>query len=248
MIVTPIKTKKITTEDKDLFKILDQNLTEVKEGSIVAITSKIVAICEGRVVKIGEVDKDKLISNESQYYLPRDENPYNVSLTITSNNLIAGAGIDESNGAGYFVLWPEDPQKSTNQIRTYLKNRFNLKNIGVIITDSKTTPLRWGVTAIAISFSGFTPLKNYIGKPDLFGRKFQFEKMSVIDNLASSAALVMGEGDEQTPLALIEEVPFIEFVDRNPTQEELDSLKISIEEDLYSPLLKSTPWKKGSND
>lgn len=245
MIVTPIKTKKITPQDNNLFKILDQFLPEVGENSILAITSKIISITEGRIVKIGVVDKDELIEEDSQYYLPRKDNPYNVCLTITSNNLIAGAGIDESNGNGFYILWPQNPQDSANKIRSYLKDKFRLRNFGVIITDSKTTPMRWGVTAIALAHSGFVPLKDYIGKPDLFGRKFQFEKMSIIDNLASAASLVMGEGDEQTPLSLIEGLPFIEFQDRDPTEKELEELKIDLEKDLYAPLLKAVKWRKG---
>ena len=45
--------------------------------------------------------------------------------------------------------------------------RFSLKNVGVIITDSRTTPLRWGVTGFSIAYSGFEPLKNYIGTKDI---------------------------------------------------------------------------------
>lgn len=247
MQVTPIKTAKITPKTKNIFQVLDKFLPKIKEKSILAVTSKIIAIAEGRVVKMEAADKDKLIRKESQYYLEREDNPYNVSLTITRNNLVATAGIDESNGGGYYVLWPKDPQKSASDIRRYLKKRFGLKKVGVIVTDSKTAPMRWGVTAIAISYSGFIPLKNYIGKPDLFGRKFQFEKMSIIDNLASAAAVVMGEGSEQTPMALIENIGFVKFQEADPTQEELDELKITIEEDIYAPFLKSVKWKKGQS-
>lgn len=245
MKVTPIKTKKITPQDKDLFKILDQFLPEIKERSVLAITSKIVSITEGRVVKMDTIDKDQLIKQESQYYLDREGNPYNVSLTITRNNLVATAGIDESNGAGYFVLWPKDPQIAANQIRAYLKKRFSIKNVGVVITDSKTTPFRWGVTASAISYCGFNPLKDYSNTPDLFGRLFKFEKLNIADCLATAAAVVMGEGAEQTPLAKIEDLPFIEFQDSDPTKKELEELKIDLEKDLYAPLLKSVRWKKG---
>lgn len=246
MKITSIKTDKITPGPNDLFKLLDQFLPEkIEESSILAITSKIVAICEGRVVKISQIDKDELIASEAQFYLSREENPYNVSLTITRNNLVAGAGIDESNGNGYYILWPENPQKSANEIRAYLKQKYNLKNFGVIITDSKTTPFRWGVTAICLGYSGFTPIKDYIGSKDLFGRKFQFERMSIIDNLACASSLIMGEGDEQTPMALIEDLPFVEFQNTNPTEEELKGLKIEMNEDLYSPLIKNAPWKKG---
>lgn len=245
MVITAIKTHKITISDTDLFKILDKYIPPLGEKSIVVITSKIVSITESRVVKIGSIDKDQLIEQESQSYLPRNENPYNVSLTITNDTLVATAGIDESNGNGYYILWPKNPQDTANAIRFHLAQRWNLKKVGVIITDSKTSPLRWGVTAIAIAYSGFVPLRNYIGKKDLFGKKLEYTKMNIADNLASAAAVVMGEGNEQTPLAVIEDIPFVQFQDRNPTQEEINNLKISPNEDVYSPLLKSVRWKKG---
>lgn len=254
MKITAVKTHKITTKDRDILKILDkylpagrQGLTTLQERSIVVITSKIISICQGRVVKIGEIDKDELIKQESQYYLPRNINKYNVSLTITRNTLVPTAGIDESNGNGYYILWPKNPQKTANRIRLRLKSRFNLDKVGVIITDSKTTPLRWGVTAIAIAYSGFTPLKNYIGKKDLFGRPFIFEQLSVIDSLASAATVVMGEGAEQTPIAIITDLPNIKFQERDPTKKELNSLKINKNTDLYSPLLSGAHWKKGKS-
>lgn len=240
MVVTPVKTHKITASD-NLFEVLDKYLPEILENSVVVIASKIVAITEGRIVKIGEVDKDKLIKKESQYYLPREENKYNVSLTIAQNTLAATAGIDESNGNGYYILWPKNPQKSAGKIRKYLTKKFKIKNLGVVISDSKTTPLRWGVTAIAIGYSGFSPLKSYIDKPDIFGKNLEYTKMSIVDNLASSAALVMGEGSEQTPLSIITNIPEIEFT------EKIEPIKISIEEDLYTPIIKSVDWKKGES-
>lgn len=245
MKVTPIKTHKIAIKDKYLFRILDTYLPKLEEKSILAITSKIVSITEGRMVKIDSVDKDELIRQESKFYLPRNQSRYNVSFTIARNMLAATAGIDESNGNGYYILWPKDPQKTANAVRLHLKQRCNLNNVGVIITDSKTTPLRWGVTAISLAYSGFKPLRDYIGKKDLFGREFAFEKLSIIDSLAGAASVVMGEGAEQTPMAIISDLPFVEFQDRNPTKKELEGLKIKMEEDLYGPFLKNVQWKKG---
>ncbi len=246
MNITPIKTHQITQKDSDIISVVDQYILDLSENSILVITSKIVAIAQGRIVPMDEkTDKDVLIANESQWYLPRSENKYNVSMTITRNTLVASAGIDESNGDGYYILWPEDPQKVANTIREYLKNKFSLKHIGVLITDSRTTPMRWGVTALSIAFSGFMPLKDYIGKPDIFGRDMVHTKMSIVDNLSCAAALVMGEGSEQTPMAIVTEVPFVEFVDRNPTEEELKGLQIEPDEDLYAPLLKSVKWLRG---
>lgn len=245
MRITAIKTHKIIARDKDLFKILDRYLPPLEEKTILAVASKIVAICEGRMVRMGKVDKDLLIEREAQYYLPRSENKYGVSLAIKNGLLTASAGIDESNGGGYYILWPKDSQKSANQIRSYLAKRFGLKEIGVIIADSKTTPLRWGVTGIALAHSGFRALNNYIGKLDIFGRKLHFTKVNVMDGLAAAAVLAMGEGNEQTPLCLIEEPFNVIFQKRNPTKRELAGLRITMEEDLYGSFLTSVKWRKG---
>lgn len=258
MKITAIKTHKITNKDADLFLILDRYVRRLSEKSVVAVSSKIVSITEGRIVpirkvaKVGKVSngdrkkdqKDQLIEQEAEYFLPRSSSKYNVRFTITNNILAAGAGIDESNGAGFYILWPKDPQKNANMLRSHLMSRSHLSNIGVIITDSKATPLRWGVTGLAIAHSGFRALNSYIGKRDLFGRKFEFEKLNVMDSLASAAVLAMGEGSEQTPLAIIEDLPFVQFQKRNPTAPELRSLKIPLEDDLYAPLLESVRWIK----
>lgn len=245
MKVTPIKTHKITPED-DLFAILDKYIPSLSEKSVVAVASKIVAITEGRVVKkVSEEQKDDLAKKESEYFLPREYNQYGFMITIKRNIIVASGGIDESNGNGNYVLWPEDPQKSANAILKHLTETHRLREIGVIITDSKLSPLRWGVTGVAVAHSGFEALNSYIGKPDIFGRKLRAEKTNVADSLATSAVTVMGEGNEQQPLAIIEGASLVRFQKRNPTKKELDGLKIAIEDDVYASLLKSVKWEKG---
>jgi len=247
MIVTAIKTEKIVPHSSDLYTILDKYVNTLEEKSILAVTSKIVSICEGRVVKNDKsVDKRTLIHQEADKYLedPHYYDKYHISLTVKNNLLIASSGIDESNGNGYYVLWPKDPQESAVKIWKYLKTKHHLTYIGVIITDSHTIPLRWGVTGVGLAWSGFKALKSYIDKPDLFDRPFKFENESIIDGLAGSAVAVMGEGDEQTPMAIIKDIPFVEFNQSPPTDEEINNMKISIEDDIYAPLLTAVPWKK----
>lgn len=246
------KTKKILPGD-NLFEILESSLPkDIKENSVIAVSSKIIALCEGRVAEDTEEIRNHLVEEEAEYYLPRHSNKYDFCISIKHNTFTATAGIDRSNGNGKLVLWPKNPQKSVNDIREFLVKKFGLKNIGVITTDSKTSPLRWGVTGVAIAHSGFEALKSYIGKPDVFGRPLHFEKTNIADSLATAATLVMGEGDEQTPLAVITDlptgrqgIPFVVFVRRNPTQEELDSLHIELEDDVFHPLLTAVNWKKG---
>jgi len=249
MNVTSIKTHKISELDNSIFNILDKYLSNFEEGSVLAVTSKIVSICEGRVVADVSPDKKKsIVQKEAEMYIPPEENKYGVTLTIKNSLLIPTAGIDESNGNGKLILWPKDPQNSANKIREYLINRFAIKNAGVIITDSTTSPLRWGVTGIAISHSGFNALNNYIGTPDIFGKRLEITKVNVMNALAVSAVFAMGEGSEQTPLAVVSEVPSVEFQDRNPTDDEINGLKIDMSEDLYGFILEKANWKKGGGE
>lgn len=245
MNISAIKTHKVTEKDKDILEIIDRYVNSFEENSILVVTSKIVSITEGRITSIENSNKDELVEKESEYFLPKEENLYGFHLTITQNLLIPAAGIDESNGNGFYIFWPEKPFETAGRIRDFLISKFKVKNAGVIITDSKTTPLRWGTTGVGIAYAGFKPLKNYIGKPDLFDREMRVTTSNVMDGLAAGAVSIMGEGVEQTPLAVISEIPNIEFVDNNPTEEEIKSLQIDLDTDVYSSILKRAPWEKG---
>ena len=129
MKIFPIKTHKIRPYKENLFRILDKYLKSCEERSIVVITSKIAAICEGRVVKMKTADKKELIEQEAEYFLPPEENKYNITLTVKGNLLVPTAGIDESNGNGYYILWPKNPQKTANEVRKYLCKKFSIKKL-----------------------------------------------------------------------------------------------------------------------
>jgi putative folate metabolism gamma-glutamate ligase len=216
------------------------------EQEIVVVTSKIVSICYGDVVRNdGSIDKKELIRREADYYLgDRYPTPYGHMITIKNSVLIPSAGIDESNGAGNFILWPRYLQQRTNQLWEQVRLQRGLRHVGVIVTDSKTTPLRWGTCGIGLSWCGFEAFKDYQGTPDIFGRLLRTTKTNVLDGLAAASVLVMGEGYEQTPLAVISDLPFITFQERTPAPEELANLSIGLADDIYAPLLTSVTWDK----
>lgn len=245
MKLTAIKTNRVRVTDNDLHKLIDRSVSNIPDGSILVVTSKIVAITEGRVVAKDKISKEELIKQEASYYLPMAQSRYSVTLTIKNKTLIPTAGIDESNADNHYVLWPADSQKTANKLRAYLREKYRLSKFGVIITDSKTTPLRRGTTGIALAHSGFSALKNYVGQPDIFGVPMKVTQASMIDGLAAAAVLVMGEGAEQTPLALIEELDFIDWQTDDPSQEELSQLAIDLNDDLYAQLLKGARWLPG---
>lgn len=245
MKIKAYKTKKIEVGD-NLFKILDDYLPKLKDKTVVAVSSKIVGICEGRVDSDdSDEHRDELAKKEAEFYIPTQLSRYNFMITVNNNVLVARAGIDHSNGHGNLVLWPKDPQKSVNQIREHLVEKYGIKNVGVILTDSHLSPLRWGVTGVSIAHSGFETLIDYVGKPDIFGRLLLVEKSNVPDSLATAAVIEMGEGNEQQPIAIIEDAKFVKFQKRNPTKEELEKLKITVEDDVFAPFLTAAKWIKG---
>jgi dihydrofolate synthase / folylpolyglutamate synthase len=245
MIIRGVQTSKITAGSMTTFELLEQYITSLKEGDVVAITSKIISLCENRVIPFEKTDKETLVIQESDKYLPHTLSKYGHHFTITNNTLIPMAGVDESNGNNNYVLWPRDAQKSANDIRKYLKDRFGLQQVGVLITDSTCRPLRRGTTGIDLAHSGFVALNNYVGSPDLFGRPFGVSQASVSGGLAAAAVLVMGEGIEQTPICVMSDLSFVQFQDRNPSAVELEMQHISLEDDLFAPFLQSVNWQKG---
>lgn len=246
MNVRAIKTRKVTAGSGSLNDLLAEAIINLSDGSVVAITSKVAAICEGRVVPIGSVDKQKLIEQEADFYLPPELNKYGFSFTITNGTLIPVAGIDESNGNGQYVLWPAEPQATASAARNFLASKFNVSRLGVVITDSTARPLHYGTEGVTIAFAGFRPINNYVGQEDLFGRPFKVSMANLPDALASAAVLVMGEGTEQTPIAVIDDVPAVQFDATSPTVEELNQFFVSHkEDDLFKPFLENAPWQLG---
>ena len=245
MKVTAYKTKKIIPGDK-LFAILDRYLPKLKEKDVVVITSKIISIAQGRVVKNdGKVSKLDLVRQEADLIMPEKYVRFGVHLTVKNNLLIGSAGVDESNGAGFFILWPEKIRETTNGIWEYLKLKNKLKHLGVIVTDSHSSLLRRGTLGFGISWCGFKPLKNYVGKPDIFGRLLKFEQLNIVDSLAAAATLTMGEGSEQMPIAVVNEASGVKFVARIPNKKELAETTITLDSDIYSGPLTAIKWLKG---
>ncbi|HSD56018.1 MAG TPA: coenzyme F420-0:L-glutamate ligase [Candidatus Saccharimonadales bacterium] len=246
MIVETVKTARVSARSHALLELLDQHLPTIEEKTVVVITSKIVALCEGRVAPLDGVDKEALIQSEADYYMPLEFGKYGFHFTITRNTLISMAGIDESNADGMYVLWPANPQKTANEVRKYLVQRFGLKDIGVMITDSTCMPpMRAGTVGIMLAHSGFSAVADNTGTADLFGRTFQFSKSGVGSGIAAAANLVMGEGKEQTPIALVKDIPFVTFQRRNPSEAEIKQAYFAPEDDLYGPFITSVAWQPG---
>lgn len=226
MIVNPIKTR-IFREGEGLIAFIHEHVPSLKERSVLAVTSKIVALAENRTADASQ--KEQVIKDESEIAMKTKH----VWLTIKDGIVMANAGVDSSNADGKIVLLPRDSFRTAHMLRTELQKEYGIVQLGIIITDSRTNPLRAGVTGAAIGYAGFKAVHDYRSEQDLFGRSFEFTRLNVADSLATAATLEMGEGAESQPLAIIEKAPivFADAVDRN-------ELLIPLEDDMYGPLFR----------
>ena len=244
MTIKPLKTRILCPPQDDLLTAIKETLKTMKEKSILAITSKVVSIWQGRCISTDQVSKEELIISEADKYLPRDLVPgKRLMHTIKNNLFVPSAGIDASNN--YYIFWPSEPKKTAKKLCDWLKKTYSLKECGVIITDSHSIPLRRGVVGISLAHAGFLPLKDYSEEVDLFGRKLGITQLNIVDSLAAAAVVAMGEGNENTPLAVLSNLPFVSFAPEADTTKPYTSIEIKEEEDLYQPFFANLPWKKG---
>ena len=189
----------------------------VKQGDIVAVSSKIVSLSEGRLARISTVDPSsrarhlaqlfmmdpslvQIVLNEADQILGGVKG---VLLTVKNGILIPNAGTDEKNAPkDHVVLWPKDPERSAKKLRDQLIAAFHDK-LSVIIVDSRVTPLRLGTSGVALAAAGFRSMRDYRGLKDLSGREIRITQQNLADDIASSAHAMMGEGAESTPVTLI---------------------------------------------
>lgn len=103
MQVRAIKTPRLSAGTTTLTGLIDATVPVMPPGSVLAITSKIVSLCENAVAP-AEAGKEDLIQADADYYLPGEHSKYGIRFTITRDTLIPSSGIDESNSGDGYVL------------------------------------------------------------------------------------------------------------------------------------------------
>jgi coenzyme F420-0:L-glutamate ligase/coenzyme F420-1:gamma-L-glutamate ligase len=202
----------------DIISLIEKRLGgRLKDGDVLVISSKFVAVSEGRMVKLssvraGEVAKElamkyrmdarlcELVIRESDKILGGIPG---FILTSKDGLLTPNAGIDKSNARhGTVVLYPRRPEVSAWRLREALKFSRGV-SIGVVICDSRLSPTRRGTTGVAIASSGVEAILDMRGRVDLFGNVLKVTAQGVADDLSSAAEILMGESDEAAPIVLV---------------------------------------------
>lgn len=224
MIVYPIRSNLAKPGDSvpELFSdAIARTHLRLKSGDIVAISSKIVGITENRIRYLDSIRPGSEARSLARKYTLApafaqavlDESDTVVGgvkgalLTVKIGDAVANAGIDRKNAPeGAVVLWPRNPDLSARSIRRSIQRKSG-RNVGVVIVDSRVSPLRLGTTGFAIGCAGFEPIEDMRGRVDLSGRRIEITLRAIADGIAAAAQLVMGEAADRIPFAIVRDTP-----------------------------------------
>jgi coenzyme F420-0:L-glutamate ligase/coenzyme F420-1:gamma-L-glutamate ligase len=203
----------------------------IANGDVLVIGHKIISKSEGRMRRLSGVKpsaravkiarkclKDprlvQLILNESRRVMKVKPG---ILLVETKHGIVClNAGIDKSNvkGPDTYCLLPRNPKLSAAIIAKRILKQTG-KRLQVIVTDTYSRPFRAGQSEFAIGTSGLNPFVDYRGARDLFGNVLKFKFVSIADELACAGELVMGQGAEGVPAAIIKGTNRIRINKRN---------------------------------
>lgn len=181
----------------DLAAAICQGAPWLADGDIVAITSKAVSKCEGRLVRSGVSEEERTLARhraidaETAAVVAQRGS---VRIVQTRQGMtMAAAGVDASNvNADEIALLPLDSDASARAIRASVRAHTG-RDVAVIITDTVGRPWRDGLVDIALGTAGIAPLRDLRGTVDTHGHPLAVTALAQIDELASASELVRGK-------------------------------------------------------
>ena len=207
--IIPIKNFPEINAGDDLIELLINSLEDsnvsIEENDIIVLTQKIVSKSESRLRNLEDTSFEELLAEESTEIIRKRGD---LVIARTKHGFIcANAGIDKSNiEDGHALLLPIDPDRSASKYREQIYTRTQRK-VAVIISDTFGRPWRVGQVNFAIGSSGIEPLVSYIGSTDTFENELNATEIAIIDEIASSAELVM-EKTLNIPIAILRGVNY----------------------------------------
>jgi coenzyme F420-0:L-glutamate ligase/coenzyme F420-1:gamma-L-glutamate ligase len=191
---------------------------DLRDGDVLVIAHKVVSKAEGRLRRLDEIapgeralvlaaehHKDarlvQAVLDESAELLRAHAG---VLVCVTHHGFVcANAGVDQSNASrpGELILLPADPDASARRLRTELGAALGVRP-AVVISDSFGRAWRLGQTDVAIGAAGLTPLDDWIGRPDAFGRELRVTSIAIADAAAAAADLARAK-DARRPVVLV---------------------------------------------
>jgi coenzyme F420-0:L-glutamate ligase / coenzyme F420-1:gamma-L-glutamate ligase len=172
----------------DIAALIADTDTDLRDGDVVVVTSKIVSKAEGR---LASGDRESAIDAETVRLVAQR----GATRIVETRHgfVLAAAGVDASNvPPGQVALLPEDPDRSAGRIRAGLRRRRGV-TVAVVVTDTFGRPWRDGLTDVAIGAAGISVLDDHRGRVDPHGHPLEMTVTAVGDEIAAAAELVKGK-------------------------------------------------------
>ena len=215
-------------------KAREQNLI-LADGDLVVISQKIVSKADGLLVDVAALRPSQRAKRLAKM-TKKDPRVVELILRDSSKVLRAAsqacvvrrkdglvclnAGVDKSNvdGDTIYTRLPPNSDRSARRILDRLEELSGSK-LAVIIADTYSRPLRVGQVEFAIGIAGMEPIVDYRGLEDMFGYSLRYKYVALADEAAAAAELVMGQGTERTPVAIIRGLDRMKrSMDRGPSR------------------------------
>jgi len=228
-----------------IFETMKKENVPIDDGDIIVVAQKIVSKAEGRTVKLRDIVPSEE-AKETAHHTLKDPRLVELILKETKEIVKAtpeifivenkegiiciNAGIDKSNVSGNdsYTLLPEDSDKSAKKLLSEI-TKLTGKKVAVVICDTYSRPFRRGQVGFTIGIAGINPFIDYRGQKDLFNYTLKVKNSAVADEIASAAELVMGEGTEAIPVAIIKNLARVKWT----KESSIKDLFISKQEDLF---------------
>ncbi|MDR3081628.1 MAG: coenzyme F420-0:L-glutamate ligase [Streptomyces sp.] len=205
--------------------VLRRTGTELRDGDIVVVASKIVSIAERRYVDLASVTPSPealdlsaktgkaaaivqlILDSSSQYFLATDQGP--IIARHALGYQLTSAGIDRAGTEGAWLL-PVDPDASARALRDALVTSIGAQ-VAVVIADSDGRADRRGATVISIGAAGVGPLRT----TDHDGKR---QEETFTDLIAAAAGIILGQRGRGAPVAVLRGISY------NPSDEGVSAM------------------------
>ena len=199
-----------------LISALEKSSIILKEHDVICIAHKIFSKAEGCIIKLKEITPSKeaiklaktlnkdarkveVVLQESKKIIRSfkraDQNEGTLICQHKLGFICANAGVDESNLAESetVITVPKNPDLSMKVLRDKLRNYFNLKNLGIVMSDTFGRPWRIGQVNVAIGIAGLPATKKEQGSSDAWGNQLYVTEPAFCDEIAASSGLLMSK-------------------------------------------------------
>ncbi|MEW2615143.1 coenzyme F420-0:L-glutamate ligase [Streptomyces sp. NPDC047880] len=190
--------------------VITRTGSELRDGDLVVVASKVVSIAEKRYVDLASVTPTPqalelsartgkpaeivqlILDNSTEHFLATEGGP--IIARHTLGYQLTSAGIDRAGSEGAWLL-PLDPDGSARALRDALIT-YTGAEVAVVIADSDGRADRRGATVISIGAAGVAPLRT----TEHDGKR---QEETLTDLIAAAAGLILGQRGRGAPVAVL---------------------------------------------